>query len=77
MALAPVQPCDVIPMADGRQRLTLTLSYQGAECTLTLAGSLDVDSVIALESQLTNWHRARSNRSFSTSAGCTASTRPA
>ena len=53
MTLAP-ERSDASPMtarSDGRQRLTVTLQFCGSDCTLILTGSLDADSVIALESQ--------------------------
>jgi ABC-type transporter Mla MlaB component len=40
----------------------LTLSYQDPECTLSLAGSLDADSIIALESQFDQLSSGRFER---------------
>lgn len=49
-------------MVHGWRGLTLTLMYQGPDCTLTLAGSLDADSVIALESQFDQFESSRFER---------------
>ncbi len=59
MALAPTPPTETRHLRSGetelagddRQRLTVTLSFDGPECMLVLAGDLSSDSVIALESQ--------------------------
>ncbi len=46
----------------GQQRLALTVVFQGSECTLILAGSLDADSAIALESQFDQLATSRLER---------------
>lgn len=44
------------------RRLALTVVFRGPECTLTLTGSLDADSAIALESQFDQLATSRLER---------------